>query len=164
MFCAPGSFFVTTERVRSRFHVLRSWTRFWQYRQHLVPFSCFALPYSFLTVRRASCPVFMFCVPGPVFGGSVGIGSNFHVLRFRTRFRQYRGVGFRFHVLCSRTHFRRYRGRRVSFSCFALPDLFLAVPSALRPVFMFCAPGPVFVGTDGIKPRFHVLLSGTRFQ
>jgi hypothetical protein len=66
-------------------------------------------------------PVFMFCAPGLVFGGTEGVVSRIHVLR-------------------SRTHFGRYRGRRIQYSCFALPDSFGAVPSASVLVFIFCAP------------------------
>jgi hypothetical protein len=69
-----------------------------------------------------------------------------------------------FHVLRSRTRFRRYRGRRVSFSCFVLPDLFLAVPRASGPVFMLCAPGLVFDGTEVVGSRFYVLRSRTCFS
>jgi hypothetical protein len=152
MFCALGQVFGGAECVGSRFHVLRSRTHFQRYgtkgvgsrfhvlrvRTHfrrkrgcLVLFSCFALPESFPTVPRESGPVFKLCAPGLIFGGTVGIG-------------------FRFHVLRSRTCFRRYRGRRVPFSCFVLPDSFLAVPSASGPVFMFCESGLIFDGTEGI--------------
>jgi ABC-type sulfate transport system permease subunit len=71
----------------------------------------------------------MFCATGLNFGGTDGVDSQFHVKR-------------------SRTHFGWYRGRRVPFSCFALPDSFSAVPRASCLVFMFCAPGPVFSGTE----------------
>jgi hypothetical protein len=82
----------------------------------------------------------MFCASGLVFGGTEGVRSRFHVLR-------------------SRTHFQRYRGRRVPFSCFARPDSFSAVPRASYPFFMFCAPGLVFGGTEGVGSRFHILRS-----
>jgi hypothetical protein len=87
----------------------------------------------------------MFCAPGLVFGGAEVVGARFHVLRARTRF-------------------RLYRGRRVRFSCFAHPDSFSAVPRASRPLFMFCAPGLIFDGTKGVRSRFHILRSLTRFQ
>jgi hypothetical protein len=45
----------------SLFHDLRSRTSFRQYRMRSVPFSYFALPHLFSTVRRASSPVVMFC-------------------------------------------------------------------------------------------------------
>jgi hypothetical protein len=116
--------------------------------------------------------------------GIEGAGSSFHVLLSRTYFRWYRGrrepfscfvsrthfrryrgrAGSRFHVLCSRTRFRRYRGRRVTFSCFALLDPFSAVSRAPGPVFMFCALGPVFNGTEGVGFHFHVLRSRSSFR
>jgi hypothetical protein len=192
MFCAPRLFLGVTEGVGARIQVLRSQTRFWRYRGRRVPFSFFALPDSFRAVPRTPVPVFMFCTPGLVSGGTEGTGSNFHVLRSLTRFGRYRGrrfpfscfalpdtfwvlprasglvymfcapelvfdgtkgVNAHFHVLRSRTLFGRYRGRRGSFSCFALPDMFLAVPRASRPVFMFCALGHVFGGTEGVGSR-----------
>jgi hypothetical protein len=140
MFCAPELIFGGTEGVGSRFHVLRSRTRFQRFRAHRVPFSCFALPYSFSTVPRASGPVFMFCAPGLVFGGAECVGSRFKILR-------------------AQTHFRRYRGSRFSFSCFALSDSFSAVLRVSGPVFMFCAPALVFDGTEGVRSRYHVLCS-----
>jgi hypothetical protein len=92
----------------------------------------------------ASAPVFMFCAHWHVFGGAEGVGSHFHVLRSRTRF-------------------RRYRGRRVPFSCFALPDSFSAIPRASRLVFMLCTPEFIFGGTDGVRSCFLVLRSRARF-
>jgi hypothetical protein len=80
----------------------------------------------------------MFCAPGLVFGDTEGVPSHFHVFR-------------------SQTCFRRSRGRRVSFSCFALRDMFSAVPRASGPVFMFCASGQVFGDTEGLGSRFDVL-------
>jgi hypothetical protein len=87
----------------------------------------------------------MFCAPGHVFGGAECVGSRFHVLR-------------------SRTHFRRCGGCRVPFSCFALTDSFLVVPSASSPVFIFCAPGLLFDGTEGVGSRFDVFTSRARFR
>jgi hypothetical protein len=83
----------------------------------------------------------MFCAPGLIFGGAEGIGSNFHVLRSRTRF-------------------RRFRGSRVPFSNFARPCSFSMVPRGSGPVFMFCAPGLVFgsnerVGSRSRFPRYR---------
>jgi hypothetical protein len=89
VFCPPGLVFGGTDGAGSTFHVLRSRTCFRLYRGRRVPFSCFALPDSFLTVPRASCPVFMFCAPRLVFDGTEGVGSRFHVLRYQTRFRLY---------------------------------------------------------------------------
>jgi hypothetical protein len=149
MFCAPVHIFGGIEGVGSRLHVLRSRTCFRRYRARGVPFSCFALPDLFSTVPRALNPVFMFCPPGFVFGGTEGVGSRFHVLCSRTRFRRYRGRRSRFHVLRSRSHFQRYRGIQVLISCFALPNLFWEVPRASGPVFMFA--------------HVHVLPTWTRF-
>jgi hypothetical protein len=145
MFCAPGHTFGGTEGVGSRFHVLRSRTHFRRYRGSRVLFSCFALLDSFSAVPSASGPVFTFCAPGLVFGGSEGAGTSFHVLR-------------------APTHFRRFRGRLVPFSCFALPDSYWAVPWASGPVFMFCAPGLIFAGSVGVWSRFLVLRSRTPFR
>jgi hypothetical protein len=88
IFCAPGLVFGNTEDVGSLFHILHSRTRFWRYRARQVCFSCIALPDSFSLVPRASGPVFIFCAPGLVFGGTVGVRSRFHVLRSRTHFRR----------------------------------------------------------------------------
>jgi hypothetical protein len=144
MFCAPGRLFGGTEGVGSRFHVLRSWTCFRRCRVRRVPFSCVVRLDSFSTVSRATGPVVMFCAPGLVFGSTDGVGSRFHVLRSRTRFRW-------------------YGGRRVPFSCFARPDSFSAETRVPGPVFMFCASGVVSRGTEGVGSRFQVLRSRTRF-
>jgi hypothetical protein len=144
-FCAPGLIFGGIEGVGSRFHVLRPRTHFRRCRVRRVPFLCFARPYSFSAVPRSSGLVFMFCAPGLVFDGAECVGS-------------------RFHVLCARTRFRLYRGRRVPFSCFARPDSFSAVPRASGPVFMSYAPELVFGGTEVVGSRFHVLCARTRFQ
>jgi hypothetical protein len=142
LFCAPGLIFGGAGDVRSRFIVLRFWTHFRPFRWLRVPFSCFvrlepfsyfARPDSFSAVPGASGPVFMLCTPGLVFGGTGGVGC-------------------RFLVFCSRTHYLRCRGRRVPFSCFALPDSFLAVPRASRTIFIFCAPRLVFDGTGASGP------------
>jgi hypothetical protein len=141
-------------------------------------------PYSFSTVSRASGPVLMFCTPGLVFGSIEGVGSRFHVLRSQTHFRLYRGrrvpfsclsarthfrrgtdgVGSRFHVLRACTLFRRYRGRQVPFSYFALPNSFSGGPRASGPVFLFCASGLIFGGTERVRSRFHVLRYHTHFR
>jgi hypothetical protein len=107
--------------------------------------SCFARPDAFSAVPRASCPVFIFCAPGLVFGGSEGVGSLFHDLR-------------------SHTHFLQYRGCHVPFSCFARPNSFSAVARASGPVFMFYTPGLVFDGTEGFGSRLHVLRSRNHFR
>jgi hypothetical protein len=145
MFCVPVLVFGGTDGVGSRFHVLRSLTCFRRFRGRRVPFSCFVLPDSFSVVRRASGPIFKFCALGLIFGGTEGVGSHFHVLR-------------------SRTHFRRCRVRRVTFSRFTCPDSFSVVPMVSGPIFMFCAPGIIFGGTEGLGSRFHFLWSRTRFR
>jgi hypothetical protein len=106
MFCAHGLIFGGAECVWSRFHVLRSRTRFWRYWGRQVPFYCFALSDSFSAVSRdpfssfalpdsfsaipgATGPFFLFCALGLIFGGSECVGSHFHVLRSQTRFRRY---------------------------------------------------------------------------
>jgi hypothetical protein len=81
MFCEPVLIFGGIEGVRSRFHVLCSWTHFRWYRGRRVPFSCFVLPDMFSAVRRTSGSVFTFCSPGHVFGCAEGVGSCFHILR-----------------------------------------------------------------------------------
>jgi hypothetical protein len=145
MFSAPGHVFGGTEGVRSRFHGLRSWTPFRRCRVRRVSDSCFGRPNSFSAIPRASGPVFKFCTPGFVFGGTEGVESLFHVLR-------------------SRTPFRRYRGSWDHFSCFALPESFSAVPRASGPFFMFSAARLIFGVIEGVGYRFHVLRSRTCFQ
>jgi hypothetical protein len=144
-FCAPGLIFFGTEGVRYHFDVLRAQTRFRPYRGCRVSFSCYAHPDLFSAVPGASGLIFMFCAPGIVFGGTEGGVSCFHVLH-------------------ARTCFRPYRWRRATFSCFARPDSFSAVPRASGPVFMFCSPGLVFSGFDCVGPLFHVLRSWTSFR
>jgi hypothetical protein len=145
IFCAPGPVFGATEVVGSRFHLLRARTLVWRYRGRRVPFSCFARPDSFSALPRESSAFFMFCAPELVLGGVACVGSRFHVLRVRTRFRMFRGC-------------------RVPFSCFTRPDSFSEVPRASGPVFMFCEPGLVFDGTEGVGSRFYVLRSRTCFR
>jgi hypothetical protein len=145
MFCASGLIFGGTESVGSRFYVLRSRTRFRRFRGRRDPFSCIARPNSFLVVLKTSGPVYMFCTPRLIFGATKGVSSRFHVLRFRTRF-------------------RRYRGRGVPFSFFAQPDLFSTVPRASDPVFMFSARENFFCGAESVGSRFHIFRSRTRFR
>jgi hypothetical protein len=145
MFWAPGPVFDCTEGVVSNFHFLRSRTHFRRYRGRRVPFSCSALLDPFSAVPTMSGAIFMFCAPGPVFGGTDVVGSRFHLLRYWT-------------------HFLRYRGRRVLFSCFALPDSFSVGRTESGPVFMFCAPGHIFIGTEGVGSRFNVLRSRIHFR
>jgi hypothetical protein len=81
MFCALGLVFGNSEGVGSRFHVLRSMTRFRRCRVRRVPFSYFVRPDSFSAVPRASDLVFMFSATEHILNGAEGIGSCFHVLR-----------------------------------------------------------------------------------
>jgi hypothetical protein len=174
MFCSPRLIFGGTEGVGSRFNVLRVRTCFLWYRGR---------PNSFSAVSSVSCPYFMFCAPVLVFSGTEGVGSRFHVLLSGLIFSGTEGVGSRFnfllpglvfggtevvgsrlHVLRSLTQFRRYRRRRVSFSCFARPDSFSAVPRASGTFFMFCAHIFVFGSTESVQCRFHVLRARTRFR
>jgi hypothetical protein len=149
---------------RSRFHVLRSRTRFRPFRGRQVPFSCFAVPDSFSAILRAWGQVFMFCVPGLVFGGTTGVGSRFYVLRSRTRFRRFQGRQVSFSCFALPDRFRRYRWRRFPFSHFLLPDSFSAVSGVSGLVFMFYAPGLVFGGTEGVRSNFLLLRSRTHFR
>jgi hypothetical protein len=144
-FALPDMFFGGPEGDMSHFHVLHVGTSFWQYLGRRIPFSCFAFPNTSSAIRRASGPIFMFFAPALVFGGNEGVGSRFHLLR-------------------SQSWFPQYRVRRVPFSYFALPDSFSAVPRASGPVFMFCTPGLIFGGTDGVRSYFHVLHSRTHFR
>jgi hypothetical protein len=67
---APGHIFGGTEGVSSRFHILRSRTRFRRRRVRRVPFSCFACPNSLSATPSASGPIFMFCAPELAFDGT----------------------------------------------------------------------------------------------
>jgi hypothetical protein len=145
MISAPDHVFGGAEGVGSHFHVLHVRTHFRRNRGSRLSFSCFAFLDSFSAVRRVSYTVFMFCVLEIIFGGTKGIGSRFDVWQ-------------------SRVLFWQYKGRQVSISCFALPDSFSAVPRASVPVFLFCAFGLIFGGTEGVSSRFHILRSWTRFR
>jgi hypothetical protein len=164
MFCALILFSGNTEGVESCFHVLLSRTHFRRYRGRLVPFSCFALPDPFLAVPTALVPVFMFCAPGPIWGGTDGFRSLFHVLRSLTNFRWYRGRRVSFSCFALPDPFSAVSRRRFPFLCFAVPDSFSAVPRASGAVFRFCARGFCFGGTEGDRFCFTVLRSRTRFR
>jgi hypothetical protein len=183
MFCASELIFDDTWGVESRFYVLRARSHFRRYRGRRVPFSYFALPDSFSVLPRASCSVFMFYVPGHIFGGIEGVGSRFNILRSRTRFRRYRGRRVPFSCFARPESFSAVPRASGPFSCFAVPYSFSVVPratgtvsyftlpgsfSAFRrasgPVFMFCAAGLVFSVTKGVWSRFHVLRSRTHFR
>jgi hypothetical protein len=163
-FCAPGLFFGGTEGVGSLFHVLRSRTHLRQYRGRRVPFSSFPLPDLFLAVSRASGRVFKFYAPRLIIGGTKGVLSCFHVFRSRTCVWRYRGRRVLFFMFCAPGLVFHGTEVDVHFSCFALPNLFSAVPRALGPVFMFCAPRLVFGGIVGVRSRFQVLRSRNRFR
>jgi hypothetical protein len=145
IFCASELVFGGTEGVSSRFHVLRSRNHFRRCRVRRLQFLRFALTNPFSAVPRSSGPVFMFCAPRLIFGGTYGVGTRFHVLH-------------------PRNHFRWCRVRRVPFSCFAVPDTLSAVSRASGTFFMFCAPGLIFGSTEGVGSHFHVLRSRTRYR
>jgi hypothetical protein len=163
-FYDTGIVFVGTESVGSLFHVFHSRTHFGRNRGRRVPFSCFELLDMFSAEPRASGPFFMFCAPELIFGGTVVVGPLFMFCAPGLVFGGTDSVGSRFHVLRARTHFRQYRGRRVPFSSFALLDSFSTVSRASGLISMFCAPGLVFGGTEGVGSCFHVLSSQTRFR
>jgi hypothetical protein len=189
MFCAPGLVFDSTERVGSRFHVLRSRTHFRRYRRRRVPFSCFARPDSFSAVSsasgpffhvlrpwtrfqrcrvrrvvpRSSGPVFMFCAPKFVFCGTEGVEYRFHVLRARTRFPRYRGRQIPFSCVARPDSFSAVLWASGPVFMFCSPDSFSAVPSVSSTIFMHCVPGFIFSGTEGVGSRFVVLRSQIPF-
>jgi hypothetical protein len=82
----------------------------------------------------------MFCALKPIYGGTEGAGS-------------------RFHVLLSKTHYWQYHGRLVQFSYFALSDSFLAVPREPGLVLMIYTSGVIFDGTEGNRSSFQVFRS-----
>jgi hypothetical protein len=65
--------------------------------------------------------------------------------------------------LRARIRFRWYKGRMVPISCFALSDMFSAMPCASGPVLMFCAPGLVYGGVEGDGSCFLCLRAGASF-
>jgi hypothetical protein len=69
-----------------------------------------------------------------------------------------------FHVLRARTHLHRYRGHLILFLCFALPDMFLVLPSVSGHFFMFSVPELVLGGDEGVDSHFHILRSRTHFR
>jgi hypothetical protein len=106
----------------------------------------------------------MFCASGLIFDDTEGAMSVFMFSAFGLVLVGTEGVGSSFHALRSRTRFRWYWGRRVSFSCFALSNSFSTVPRASGYVFMLCATGPVSGGTEGAESRFQVPHSQTPFR
>jgi hypothetical protein len=91
MFCAPRLALCEAVGVGSGFHVLRALTHFRRYRRRRVPFTCFAFLGTFSAVRKASGPVFMFCIPRHVFGGAEGHRVPFSCCVRPYSFSQYRG-------------------------------------------------------------------------
>jgi hypothetical protein len=154
MFCALGLVSRGIEGVESRFIVLLARIRFWRYRGRRDPFSCFAIPDSFSTILRAT---------GPVFYSTEVVRSYFHVLRSRTHFQRLREWRVPFSCFVLPNSFLAYRVRRVPFLCFARPHSFSAAPRASGFVYMFCSPGLIFGGTEGVWSCFHVLRSLTCF-
>jgi hypothetical protein len=79
-----------------------------------------------------------------VFGSTGGVRFRFNVLRSRHLvFGGTEGVGSRFHLL--------------------RPESFSAVPRASCPVFMFSAPGHVFVSIESVWSHFHIFLLPNMF-
>jgi hypothetical protein len=118
---------------------------------------------TFSAVLRASDPLFMVCTHRLVLAVLKALGPLFLFYAPGLIFSDTKGAEPTFHVLGSRTLFRRYRCHRIYFSCFTLPDSFLAVPRAPNPLLMLCAPELISDYTEGVSPTFHVLSSRTRF-
>jgi hypothetical protein len=164
MFCPPGLVFGGTEGVKSRFHVLRSRTRFHRCRGRRVPFSCFARPHSLSAEPRASGPVIMFCAPELVLGDTEGIGSRFNVFALMNSFTVVpRASGLVFMVGAPGLVSTVPTASGPVF-IFRAPRLVLGVTQGVGPVFMFCAPGLIFGCSEGAVSRFHVLRSRTYFR
>jgi hypothetical protein len=101
----------------------------------------------------------MICAPVLVFGG-----TYFHVLPSVTRFWRYGGRQVSISCFASPNSFSTVSRASVLVSYFTRPDSLLAVPRVSGPVFMFCAPGLVFDGSESLRSRFHGLHSRTRFR
>jgi hypothetical protein len=129
--------YVNTQPITSFIHNKIKWGRH-------IQFHCYAFPTRFRRNRGAPGPVFIFCTFRLVFGGTEDIGSSFHVLRYRSRF-------------------RRYRGRGVQFSCFALSNSFWTVPKASGPIFMFFVLWLILDDTKSVGSNFRILHSITHF-
>jgi hypothetical protein len=142
MFCAPGQYFGRYRGCQVLLSCFALADSFWAVPRAPVAVFMFCAPDTFLAVPRASSPVFMFCAPGLFLGVTEGFGSRFHVLRSRTHYGRYR-----FQVLRYLTRFRQYRGRRGPFSGFALPNSFLTLPRPSRLDLRFCATG-LFLGVS----------------
>jgi hypothetical protein len=157
-FCVLGLIFGRAECVGSCFPVLRARSRLRRYRGRRVPFSCFAPLDSFSAVSGASHPVFMFCAPELIFGGTEGIGSRFHFFALPDSYSAVSRASGSFFTFCAPELV--FGGTEVVgsfFHAFALSDMFSALPRASGTVFMFCAPGLVFGGVEGVESLFHIL-------
>jgi hypothetical protein len=183
MFCAPGIIFGYAEGAGFDCHILRSRNHLGRYRQRQVPFSCFALPNSFLAILRAPGPVFMFYSLGLILVDTVGAESRFQVLRFHTRLGLYRGRQIPFSSFALQNSFLTITRASGHIFMYCAPKLFFSGTECVRsyfnvctselilgvlrapgPVFMFCAPELIFHGTEGVGTRFHVLHCWTRFR
>jgi hypothetical protein len=80
-FALPNSFCMVPKGIGFGIHVLHSQPHFLRYRGRRVLFSCFALPDSISIVMRmfpglvfgdteGAWPLFLFCAPGLIFGGT----------------------------------------------------------------------------------------------
>jgi hypothetical protein len=164
MFFALELAFDGTVGIWSHFHVLRARTHIRWYRGLQMPFSGFPLPNMFSAVPRASCPFTCFALPNSFSAVPWASGLVFMFCAPGLVFRHYCGRRVPFSSSARLTRFRRYRGRQISFSCFPLPKTFSVLPRASGPVSMFCPPGIVFVGAEGVGSRFYVLCSRTCFR
>jgi hypothetical protein len=143
MFFAPGHVFGGAEGVESRFHVLRSRTRFRD------PFSG---------------NIFMICATGLIFGGTKGVGSRFLVLRSQTSFSRYGGCRVPFSCFPRPNSFSTVSRASSPVFMFALQGTFSAIRRASAFDFMFYAPGLIFGGTEGVGTHFHILRARTNFR
>jgi hypothetical protein len=101
-----------------------------------------------------SAPVFMFCVPGLVFNGTVVVGYHFLVLRAQTSIRQFRGLRVPFSVIVHTYSFSTVPRASGPVFMFCVPGLFSAVSKASSSVFMSCAPRLIFDGYQGRRVPF----------
>jgi hypothetical protein len=88
IFCAPGQVFGCSDDVVSRFHILRSRSRFGRYRGRQSHFHVLPTGTCFRRCRGRRGPIFMFYAPGLIFSGAEVVGCRFHVLRAHPRFRR----------------------------------------------------------------------------
>jgi hypothetical protein len=143
-FCVPGLVFDGTEGVVSRFNVLRARTHFPRYRGRRLPFSRFALPYSFSAVPRASRPVIKFCA--------------------RTNFRRYRGRRLPFSSFARPDSFSAVPRASGPIFKFCAPGLVFGGTNGVGTRFLILRARTHFGGTEGVGPHFHVLRVGLVFD